>query len=519
VLWFAVHLPCLSLEAFGAGLDATARRRPVALLAEHRIAAADAAAAQAGVQPGLRRATALALAPDLLLGQADAARDRSALQAVVHAALTLTPAVAVQGHAVLLEVQASLRFFGGPATLLSRLRDTLAPLGHKVQIASAATAQGAALLAQWRGDLALGPHSTQPAALQALLDELPLGLLAAAREHAEALQGMGLHRLGDLHRLPRSGLARRFGKALLDEADRARGTRPDPRTWLAAPERFEDRLELPMRADRAEQVLHGAAVLLARLVAWARARQARVAAFVLALRHEVRHRGGEATPAETTLRIDLAEPSADAAHLQLLLRERLARLRLAAPTLELRLECSDSVVATTASGELFPDHRSAHTGLVRLVEQLRARLGDEQVRQLQPVADHRPERACTSVAVSARSLAMPATTVAPSDAVAAVATEVAGFASAWPQTRPVWLLPEPLPLAERGVMPLLDGRALLLLSGPERIETGWWDGGLVVRDYFVAQAADGSLVWVFRQRLPGSAELSQPIWFLQGRFA
>jgi protein ImuB len=90
---------------------------------------------------------------------------------------------------------------------------------------------------------------------------------------------------------------------------------------------------------------------------------------------------------------------------------------------------------------------------------------------------------------------------------------------ALPLHRPVWLLPEPLPLAEQRSLPLLDGRPLLLLSGPERIEAGWWDGALAARDYFIAQAVDGSLVWVYRARLP-VAEAASPAagWFLQGRF-
>jgi protein ImuB len=86
----------------------------------------------------------------------------------------------------------------------------------------------------------------------------------------------------------------------------------------------------------------------------------------------------------------------------------------------------------------------------------------------------------------------------------------------------VWLLPEPLPLAERHALPLLDGQPLQLLSGPERIEAGWWDGEPAARDYFIALAADNSLVWVWRRRLPGTAALEEGgvdvQWMLQGRF-
>jgi protein ImuB len=80
------------------------------------------------------------------------------------------------------------------------------------------------------------------------------------------------------------------------------------------------------------------------------------------------------------------------------------------------------------------------------------------------------------------------------------------------------LIEEPQLLAEQASRPFLDGAPLQLLAGPERIESGWWDGALAARDYFIASATDGALVWVFRARLPlGAADGGG--WFLQGRFA
>ena len=81
MLWIAVHLPQLSLESFAATVNPAWRDRPMALIEAHRITQVDARAAQLGIQPGAKRATALALAGDLVLGQADPARDAQALQA------------------------------------------------------------------------------------------------------------------------------------------------------------------------------------------------------------------------------------------------------------------------------------------------------------------------------------------------------------------------------------------------------------------------------------------------------
>ena len=70
--------------------------------------------------------------------------------------------------------------------------------------------------------------------------------------------------------------------------------------------------------------------------------------------------------------------------------------------------------------------------------------------------------------------------------------------------RPCWLLPEPQPCR------IDDYRVLM---GPERIESGWWDGRDCRRDYFVVQDACGSTLWAFREYKPRTG------WYLHGLFA
>ena len=102
---------------------------------------------------------------------------------------------------------------------------------------------------------------------------------------------------------------------------------------------------------------------------------------------------------------------------------------------------------------------------------------------------------------------------------AATASRDAAAASDSTAQRPVWLLPIPQALTEHPTGPLLEGRPLQLLCGPERIEAGWWDAALAERDYFIAQTSEGALVWVYRARLPLSVAVDAQGWFLQGRFA
>jgi protein ImuB len=439
---------------------------------------------------------------------------------VAHAALAFTPMVCLEATdstgapapVVLLEVQSCLRYLGGFRKLLQRLQGALQPLGHRCQFASAPTALGAALLARWRDDLVHGAHSTDLAALRRLLDDAPVCLLGPGREHWEALQGMGLRQLSDLRHLPRAGLARRFGPALLADLDRARGDAPDPREPIVPPLQFEQRIELFTSADNAEQLMAGARVLIARLLAWARARHARVAAFTLRMHHEARRNDAH----ESELTIGLAEASADAAHLLSLLGERLARLPLAAPALELSLRCDALVHSGPPNAELFATRSTEREGLTRLVERLQARLGAEGVQRLALLADHRPERAtawCPAEAGPLHTSAKPAAAQPSHPATLPLDPHLVAAPA-----RPLWLFNEPQPLSEQASRPWLDGAPLQLLAGPERIESGWWDGALAARDYFIARADDGALVWVFRARLPLTAPDGSG-WFMHGRFA
>ena len=68
-------------------------------------------------------------------------------------------------------------------------------------------------------------------------------------------------------------------------------------------------------------------------------------------------------------------------------------------------------------------------------------------------------------------------------------------------SRPLWLLEKPRPLGEG---------EFVLLAGPERIESGWWDGAEAQRDYFIARTGESSLAWIYRE---------QGGWFMHGFFA
>ena len=66
--------------------------------------------------------------------------------------------------------------------------------------------------------------------------------------------------------------------------------------------------------------------------------------------------------------------------------------------------------------------------------------------------------------------------------------------------------------AERLWLAVHQGSARILM-GPERIESGWWDGGDVRRDYYLIETRAGQQGWAYR-----AVGEDGPLW-LQGWFA
>jgi protein ImuB len=136
---------------------------------------------------------------------------------------------------------------------------------------------------------------------------------------------------------------------------------------------------------------------------------------------------------------------------------------------------------------------------VPLVDRLRARLGEDAVTLVAPHAEHRPERAWREQGIRHAASGNPA--------------RKTGETVKWvpDPPRPVWLLAEPEPLGH-----LLEAQPWVLRDGPERIESGWWDGADVRRDYFVAENPRGETMWIYRDHRYG---IEDGEWFLHGVFS
>jgi protein ImuB len=397
-------------------------------------------------------------------------------------------------NALLLEIRGSLKLLGPLGHLHANLDACWQRLTLKAQSATAPSTLAALWFARAGEPVAGRPVIVEDfAALPGQMAKLPLACICWDAEHLQTLRSMGVTRVGELLRLPRAGIARRFGTARMQDLDIALGRQSAPRRAFVPRERFRERCDFETEIEHAAYLEKALEPLIARCALFLRERQAGIQALRLRLRHRE-------NPA-TCVRLGLASVTSERRRLMDVLIQKLERLELSAPVRSMELLSGPLQPLSGGSLDAFAGLAGTGTGRGRdsvpqLVERLRARLGDEAVYGVRSIAEHRPEAAWQRV----HDLRF----------VSRAGRTTEQGVSERDMPRPVWLLDEPALLAHQPVQLLEDG--WILEQGPERIESGWWDGRGVARDYYIARHGQGARLWIFRER-------QSKRWYLHGMFA
>lgn len=473
-VWLSLYFPSLAVDVFSRG---RADSSPLTVIEgqghNRRVAQCNAGAYNAGVRPGMKLGAALALASGLTLCERNEQQEQQALQQLAAWGLGYTSHVSLNfSNCVLLEVGGSRKLFGDAAVLRQRIMQELSALGYTAQLAAAPTPLGAYWLSRD------GKHLTEGLATQAEFDEalasLPLDGLDLAAAILDGLNKLGIRRLGECFQLPRDGLRRRFGNELLVRLDQARGLHPDPQPMFFPPPTFNAELIMPAEVYEHEALFFGINRLILDLCGFLAARELGVQHFQIELSHP--------RLAPSVLPIGLVNATRRGEHLSLVARERLQQLALPAAVEKIRLRSDELMPLAARNASLFDQSPASAMTAEEFIERLRSRLGDAAVQGICQVAEHRPEYAWRAGAPGEKQ------------------------PSYCCRGRPLWLLPAPKPL------PPHVADTLTLQSNSERIESGWWDSYDVARDYFVARAASGETLWVFRERRPPHC------WYIHGLF-
>ncbi|HEX4879614.1 MAG TPA: hypothetical protein VFV39_07205, partial [Limnobacter sp.] len=200
-----------------------------------------------------------------------------------------------------------------------------------------------------------------------------------------------------------------------------------------------------------------------------------------------------------------AAPQTHATRWKTLLHHQLGHLQLADDVHSIRLVCTQLEDLPSVHGQLFAHPEDTQRNWQKTCDTLRARLGSQAVLYPGVQPDPRPEH---SIVLHHT----PQTAKRHSNSHRQTPELGAPGTLSASTPRPLWLLQRPRLL--HGPPPSwTPGQALQLLSGPERIEFGWWDQQPCMRDYYWAIDQHARQVWIYRD-LEQSAQ-----WFLHGVFA
>jgi protein ImuB len=455
------------------------------------VAAVDARAQETGLRPGMTVAHAQALVPDLLVADADPDGDAEALERLASWALRYSPLVATDPpDGLLLDIAGAAHLFGGEPGVLAYLLGRIGRNGLFARAAIAGTAAAAAALARHGLPSSIVPDGEEAAAL----DNVSVAGLRLPEEVVAGLRRLGVERIGQLQKMPRGPLARRFGRIVGERLDAALGDRSEPIEPLLPAKALRQKLVFAEPLGTAEALAGVIGRLAQKLCGDLEA------AGLGARRVDFLCRRVDGVTA--AIRVGTARATRDPAHLSKLLAARLE-------TIDPGFGIDEAMLVAVRAERLAPRQIFGIAGeteapdLAPLIDRLAARLGPGRLYRAAPVESDFPERSSRKVSP--------------------LAAEVSG----WPDLpRPVRLIEPPEPVETIAGLP--DHPPALFVwrrirhrvrraDGPERVFGEWWrsdaETGLV-RDYYRIEDEAGARFWLFRDgRDNGGGR-----WFLHGLF-
>ena len=441
-----------------------------------------------GIKPGMSLAEATALA-NLHFELHDPQADHAALVRLAAWCEQFSPVVGIEGTDNLyLDMTGLGPLFNGEDSLAGQVRRAFVQLGFKVRLAIADTLGAAWAIAHFGNELSVVTLGSN------VIGELPAAALRLPDDIIDILTELGIQKIGHLLKLPRAALATRFNPQLLLRLDQVAGLIPEPiASHRPPPEIVAERLLEYAVADR-----HTLDAILHQLIE--RVSQSLLERQQGAIQLECQLQCEEGEPVK--ILIGLYRGSANPRHLLELTQMQLDRLVLPGPIAAVKLSVLIAALLVSSQQELFESsQQEGRRQVALLVDRMSNRLGPNRVLRAVFQTDAQPEFAFRYE---------PLTVLTPCKRKEIRATRL---------PRPLRLEREPIALKVLSVTPHgppaqfeWNGVHRVARSwGPERIQTAWWRGRYVQRDYYRIETTTGARFWLFRRLQDGK-------WFLHGVF-
>jgi protein ImuB len=520
----------------------TASRFPIVLWYQdprrgRLVIARDALAAKLGVRIGMSVAEAGEMASQgsmtPQIQQHDPRSDNEALTTVASMLLDeISPLVAIeslekakwagqglhQPQSIICDVTGISHLFGGEEGLVNETARLLHDMGYYSKLAIADSLGAAWALAHYHESTDRHPHAIVPIGeTREWLNPLPVEALRILPDTVATLARLGVYHIDALLRLPRSGLAPRLGQPLVRRIAEALGETDEPLTVFHPAAEFVSKHELEYATDD-RRILEDR---IQRLVESVKGRLATSGRGALRLTCRL----DLSAHLPFSLEVNLFSPTQDAEHLSRLLISALENKSLPSTVQRLSLAVTLTSPIRSSQQSLFSELQNDWThsrSAARLIDSLSERLGRQNVLGVVIKKDPLPETSFRTTVLTGRSKP-PQFTNARQNHIDDNSGQQPSALLENKQRRPLCLLAKPIKLSVEVAShqtanhpPKVfrhHGRSHTILRhwGPERIETGWWYGPCIRRDYFRVETSLGWW-WIYR-------DLTTQDWMLHGRFS
>ncbi len=347
-----------------------------------------------------------------------------------------------------------------------------------------------------------------------ILGSMPIMSLRLPVDVVDSLAEVGVESISQLLRLPRVSLQERFGPVVSLQISRFLGEASDPLTPLqesdlsGATHSFEmpvlsRDLDYTYFRQLIESLVHQC---LRPLVVTNRG----VSSLQVRL-------GTNGVRGSTILEVGLYKPTAKASHLVDLVMLRFERTHLPREITGVSVEVLSADALPCRQQTLFRSPvQSDMSQFEILLNRLTSRLGSGAVVEPRLLSDIQPEASWVAAPV----VHVMGTSGSCRSGHSHESKKTQVSKSVVGPSRPIFLLSRPqlLEVSSLGVHGLpvrfsWKGRVhmVMRIRGPERIETAWWRGPTVRRDYYICETNRGGRFWIFRG-------LQKQAWFLHGTY-
>jgi protein ImuB len=480
-----VRLACISFPRIDLQILALRHNEwkqiPAAVVTEEkplgRITEANRAARAAGVQPGMRYASALSVCPELRAGVVQPEERQSLRETVVGRLRAFTPEIepSISDNALFWVDAGGLnRLYPSLAKWAGAMQNSLETDGLVCSVAVGFTRFGTYAAAKRKRTITIFEHEDQE---EAAAMRSPVGVLPLEHDLLLRLHQLGLYTIRDFVRFSPGALRRRFGREVESLQRFARGESSLPVQGESEhdPLRREMRLLYP-EAD-AEPLLNHQLTLLRSLIETVFGRRQLITEITLELYPELWP--GKMEPGIVE-RIRTARPTLDAQRIERLVKLRLESVELPAPIIRLAVEVG-TVPTERGQADLFSgsNRRDPHAALSAIAD-ICAEFGNDAVQVAQLEDAHLPEEMFSWQRVD--SLMVPLPKVDSGSALIRRMLRV--------------------PASARRV-DLSHG----CYSGPYEISGGWWNTRFNRRYYYAEK--NGRMSWIY-------FDVGSSTWFTQG---